>query len=50
MPWFAENGVVVREGLVSEDPHQGHHGHGWVELIQGQVAHVDQHFTGAVVS
>lgn len=28
------HGVVVREGLVSEDAHQGHHGHGWVKLIQ----------------
>lgn len=44
------HGVVVREGLISEDPHQGHHGHSWVELIQGQVSHVDQHLTGAVVS
>lgn len=42
--------VVVREGLISEDPHQGHHGHSGVELVQGQVSHVDQHFTGAVVS
>lgn len=44
------HGVVVREGLVSEDAHQGHHGHGWVKLIQRQVPHVDQHFAGAVVS
>lgn len=44
------HGVVVRERLISEDPHQGHHGHSWVELVQGQVSHVDQHFTGAVVS
>lgn len=44
-----DHGVVVGEGLVSEDPHQGHHGHGRVELVQGQVPHVDQHLTGAVV-
>lgn len=44
------HGVVVREGLVPEDTHQGHHGHSWVELIQRQVSHVDQHFAGAVVS
>lgn len=43
------HGVMVREGLVSEDPHQRHHGHSRVELIQGQVAHVDQHLAGAVV-
>ena len=45
-----DHGVMVREGLVSEDAHQGHHGHGWVELVQRQVSHVDQHLTGAVVS
>ena len=28
-----DHGVVVREGLVSEDAHQGHHGHGWVKLV-----------------
>lgn len=36
-----DHGVVVGQGLVSEDTHQGHHGHSRVELIQGQVAHVD---------
>lgn len=44
------HGVVVRERLISEDPHQGHHGHSGVKLVQGQISHVDQHFTGAVVS
>lgn len=42
--------VVVGQGLVPEDPHEGHHGDGRVELIQGEVAHVDQHLTGAIIS
>lgn len=44
------HGVVMGQGLVPEDPHEGHHGDCWVELVQGEVSHVNQHLTGAVVS
>lgn len=43
------HGVVVGQGLVPEDPHQCYHRDGRVELIQGEVAHVNQHLTGAVI-
>lgn len=43
------HGVMVGEGGISQDAHQRHDGHRRVELIQGQVAHVHQHLTGAVV-
>lgn len=41
--------VVVGERRVSQDAHEGDDGHRRVKLVQGQVAHVDQHLTGAVV-
>lgn len=43
------HGVMVGEGGVSQDAHQRHDCHRGVELIEGQVAHVHQHLTGAVV-
>lgn len=43
-------GVMVREGLVSEDSYQGYYGYSWVEFVQRQVFYVDQYFIGVVVS
>ena len=44
------HGVVVGQRRVPQDTHQSHYGNCRVELIQGEVAHVHQHLTGAVVS
>lgn len=41
--------MVVGERGVSQDTHQSDDRHSGIKLIQGQVAHVHQHFTGAVV-
>lgn len=45
-----DHSVVVREWRVPQDAHQRDNGHGRIKLIQRQVAHVDQHLAGAVVS
>lgn len=44
-----DHGVVVGERWVPQDAHQRDDGHGWIKLIQRQVAHVDQHLARAVV-
>ena len=42
--------MVLGEGRVLDDPHQGGDGHGRVEFFQGGgSSHVDQHLTGVVV-
>ena len=41
------HGVVLREGLVSEDPHEGVDSNGGVEILQtGSTAHGHQQSTG----
>lgn len=43
--------MVLRQGGVADDPHEGSDGHGRIELLQGGGgAHVDQHLTCVVLT